>query len=675
MANMIDYNKNLIFKKSRELLKKSFRKNLILILYQNRNENQFNMGDLAYWPSAKPLSKKDKFVKNRDFIKNLDHIDQIWEKLKFKFGDTLAVCDLRGKCKEKFSYSELADLITKVSFSFKNYGLKKGDVVTVISENSPRWLVVDQGLMRLGAINAVRGINSPSVELDYIIGHSNSVGLIVQSKEIWLKLNNKEELKKRLKFIINLEDEQFESLISWSTFISSVEKENSQNNNLEKFNPEIDDVATILYTSGTTGKPKGVPLTHANFLHQIINLAYIADPEPGTSVLSVLPIWHSYERSAEYFFFSCGCSQYYTIPKFLKDDITQIKPVVMATVPRLWEAIHDGFFQALKKMPSKKQKLIKFLISNSSVFKRSLRKIRNIDINQITFKSKIPLLGSVISRYPLHKLSTIFLWPNILRQLCGEKLKFPINGGGALPEHVDLFFESLGVDVLVGYGLTETSPVLTCRRRELNVRGSSGQPLAFTEIKIVNDDKKKILKFREVGKILVRGPQVMKGYLNNEIATNDVLSKDGWFDTGDLGFLIPNGSLFITGRAKDTIVLSSGENIEPNPLETEILSSEFINQIQLVGQDKKCLTALVVPNVELVKSKFLEEDLSKLNLNKKIGTFFKSQINNLLKSRLGARSEEQILDCYFVDPFTLKNGLLTQTLKQKEGNRKKYLYK
>ena len=631
------------------------------------------MCDLAYWPAAKPLSKKNTFAKNRDFIKNLDHIDQIWEKLKIKCGDALAVCDLRGKYKEKFSYSELADLITKVSFSFKNYGLVKGDVVTVISENSPRWLVVDQGLMRLGAINAVRGINSPSVELDYIIGHSNSVGLIVQSKEIWLKLNNKEELKKRLKFIINLEDEQFESLISWSTFISSVEKENSQNNNLEKFNPEIDDVATILYTSGTTGKPKGVPLTHANFLHQIINLAYIADPEPGTSVLSVLPIWHSYERSAEYFFFSCGCSQYYTIPKFLKDDITQIKPVVMATVPRLWEAIHDGFFQALKKMPSKKQKLIKFLISNSSVFKRSLRKIRNLDINQITFKSKIPLLGSLIGRYPLHKLSTIFLWPNILRQLCGEKLKFPINGGGALPEHVDLFFESLGVDVLVGYGLTETSPVLTCRRRELNVRGSSGQPLAFTEIKIVNDDKKKILKFREIGKILVRGPQVMKGYLNNEIATNDVLSKDGWFDTGDLGFLIPNGSLFITGRAKDTIVLSSGENIEPNPLETEILSSEFINQIQLVGQDKKCLTALVVPNFELVKSKFLEEDLSKLNLNKKIGTFFKSQINNLLKSRLGARSEEQILDCYFVDAFTLENGLLTQTLKQKRKEiEKKY---
>ncbi len=630
------------------------------------------MCDSAYWSSAKPLFKNDKFAKNRDFVENLNHIDQIWENLKFKCGDTLAVSDLRGKYKEKLSYSELADLITKVSFSFKNLGLVKGDVVTVISENSPRWLIADQGLMRLGAINAVRGINSPSLELDYIIVHSNSVGLIVQSKEIWLKLNNKEELKKRLKFIINLEDEQFEGLISWSQFISEIEKGNSRNI-IEQFNPKIDDVATILYTSGTTGKPKGVPLTHANFLHQIINLVYIADPEPGTSVLSVLPIWHSYERSAEYFFFSCGCSHYYTIPKFLKDDITLVEPVVMATVPRLWEAIHDGFFQALKKMPSNKQKLIKFLISNSSVFKRNLRKIRNLDINQINLKSKIPLLSSVIGRYPLHKLATIFLWPNILRQLCGAKLKFPINGGGALPEHVDLFFESLGVDVLVGYGLTETSPVLTCRRRELNVRGSSGQPLAFTEIKIVNDDKKKILKFREVGKILVKGPQVMKGYLDNELSTKEVLSKDGWFDTGDLGFLIPNGSLFITGRAKDTIVLSSGENIEPNPLETEILSSEFINQVQLVGQDKKCLTALVVPNLELVKNKFLEEDLSKLNLNKNIGKFFKLQINNLLKGRSGARSEEQVLDCYFVDAFTLENGLLTQTLKQKRKEiEKKY---
>ena len=538
------------------------------------------MNDLAYWPATKSLRKNRKFTRRRKDFDNLTHVDQIWEYLKLQCGEILAINDLRGKNKEKISYYELANLITKVSISFKHFGLIKGDVVTLISENSPRWLIADQGLMRVGAISAVRGINSPSLELEYIIEHSNSVGLIVQSKEVWLKLNKKNELKKRLKFIINLEDELFEDLINWQEFINAVDEKYLNNNIPEKDSHQINDIASILYTSGTTGKPKGVPLTHANFLHQIINLAYIADPEPGTSVLSVLPIWHSYERSAEYFFFSCGCSQFYTNPKFLKDDIKQVKPVVMATVPRLWEAIHDGFFLALKKMPPKKQKFIKFLIRNSSIFKMNLRKIRNLGINQESFIVKISLTISVLVRFFVHKLSATFLWPSILKQLCGEKLKFPINGGGALPEHVDLFFESLGIDVLVGYGLTETSPVLTCRRRELNVRGSSGQPLALTEIKIMNEEKDRILKFREVGRIFVKGPQVMKGYLNNISATQEVLSKDGWFDTGDLGFLIPNGSLVITGRAKDTIVLSSGENIEPNPLETEILSSEFINQVQ-----------------------------------------------------------------------------------------------
>ncbi len=518
--------------------------------------------------------------------------------------------------------------------------------------------------MRLSAIDAVRGINSPSVELDYIIKHSKSVGLIIQSNSIWEKLENKEELLKDLKFIINLEDFSDNGILSWEEFlrfgneISSV----SYKENVEKCT--INDVATILYTSGTTGKPKGVPLTHANLLHQVINLACIADPKPGSSVLSVLPIWHSYERSAEYFFLSCGCSQFYTLPKYLKDDIKQIKPTIMATVPRLWEAIYDGFFLALKKMPNTKQKLIKRLLINSSKFKKNLRKFRNLQVDDSSIIEKIKAMFLIFSCFPVHKLSSIFLWPNLKKQLCGDKLKFPINGGGALPEHVDLFFEALGIDVLVGYGLTETSPVLTCRRTWCNVRSSSGQPLPSTEIKIVGENNS-ILSFNETGKIFVRGPQVMGGYLNDAYSSMKVLSIDGWFDTGDLGFLIPNGSLIITGRSKDTIVLSSGENIEPNPLEAKILSSEFISQVQLVGQDKKNLSALVVPNIDLIESKFSENNLIKINQNKEISKFYKSKINNLLKNRIGARSEEQIIDCLFVSPFTIENSLLTQTLKQK----------
>ncbi len=631
------------------------------------------MKKLAYVTAHKLTPKEVKRLQESYFIEKLNHLDQIWKYLKIRYGEILAVKDLRGKNKEEFSYSELDQLITRASQAFYNIGVRKGDVITIISENSPRWLIADQAIMRLSAIDAVRGINSPSVELDYIIKHSKSVGLIIQSNSIWEKLENKEELLKNLKFIINFEDFSNNGILSWEEFLELGNKTNSESYKVEVDKCNINDVATILYTSGTTGKPKGVPLTHANLLHQVINLACIADPKPGSYVLSVLPIWHSYERSAEYFFLSSGCSQFYTLPKYLKDDIKEVKPIIMATVPRLWEAIYDGFFLALKKMPNTKQKLIKRLLINSSKFKKNLRKFRNLQVDDSSIIEKIKALYLIVSCFPVHKLSSIFLWPNLKKQLCGDKLKFPINGGGALPEHVDLFFEALGIDVLVGYGLTETSPVLTCRRTWCNVRGSSGQPLPSTEIKIVGENNS-ILRFKETGKIFARGPQVMGGYLNDISSSMKVLSIDGWFDTGDLGFLIPNGSLIITGRSKDTIVLSSGENIEPNPLEAEILSSEFISQIQLVGQDKKNLSALVVPNIDLIESKFSENDLIKINQNKDIRKFYKSKINKLLKNRIGARSEEQIIDCLFISPFTIENSLLTQTLKQKRKEIEK-LYK
>tara|TARA_Y100001933_G_C19007149_1_gene567101 strand:+ start:2768 stop:4690 length:1923 start_codon:yes stop_codon:yes gene_type:complete len=622
------------------------------------------MKDKAYFKSAEASPKEQKFLNRRKFIEKLDHVDKIWDFLEDKCGDKLAVKDLRGESKKKLTYSELSNYIKKASKAFFKLNLKKSDVVTVISENSPKWLIVDQGLMRIGAINAVRGCNSPAVELDYIINHSKSVGLVVQSREVWLKLSNKSELIKNLKFIVVLEGDSFAEALNWNEFIALGEKVILSEYLSQVRNSNINDIASILYTSGTTGKPKGVPLTHSNFLHQIINLACIADPNLGTSVLSVLPIWHSYERSAEYFFFSCGCSQYYTTPKFLKEDIKKIKPEVMATVPRLWEAIHDGFFLALQKMPKGKQKVLKFLLKKSSVYKKNIRKVKNLEISVLGFNSKLIAFFKVVCNYPIHRLSSLFLWPSILKQLCGDKLIFPINGGGALPEHVDLFFESLGIDLLVGYGLTETSPVLTCRRTWANVRGSSGQPLPSTEVKIV-DDKNSLLNLRETGRILVRGPQVMKGYLYDDIATSKVLSSDGWFDTGDLGFLIPNGSLVINGRSKDTIVLSSGENIEPNPLETQILASDLIQQVQLVGQDKKQLAALIVPNLEYIELNYYERDLNKINENKIIRNFFKLKINNLLKNRIGYRIEEQIINCFFVQPFTIENGLLTQTLKQK----------
>lgn len=407
------------------------------------------------------------------------------------------------------------------------------------------------------------------------------------------------------------------------------------------------------------------------FLHQISSLACIANPSPGTPLLSVLPIWHSYERSAEYYFFSCGCTQNYTTIKHFKEDLQRVKPVVMATVPRLWESVKIGFDDAIKKMPSFRQNIIKAALNNSGAYKLALRKLRNLLINDVFFLERIFALGEVALRWPVHFMSSCLLWPKVLTQLCGGRLLFPINGGGAIAPHVDQFFESLGVELLVGYGLTETSPVLSCRRPWRNIRGSSGPPLPETAFRIVDPEDGRVMNYREKGLVLAKGPQVMKGYLGNLKATAKVFDEEGWFNTGDLGMLLPDGSLVLTGRAKDTIVLSSGENIEPGPLEEVLVASPLIKQIMLVGQDQKQLGALVVPNAEQVLSWGIDQDLE---LPKDLGGYpgnidlrklLRKEINLLLARRHGSRPEERITGVALVSEFSIENGLLTQTLKQK----------
>jgi long-chain acyl-CoA synthetase len=233
---------------------------------------------------------------------------------------------------------------------------------------------------------------------------------------------------------------------------------------------------------------------------------------------------------------------------------------------------------------------------------------------------------------------------------------------------VDGFFEAIGVELLVGYGLTETSPVLTCRRRWNNRRGSSGQPLPGTAIKIVDPETSALLPVGQRGKVLAKGPQVMSGYLGKPEATAKVLDAEGWFDTGDLGHLLGDGTLVLTGRAKDTIVLSSGENIEPGPLEECLVACSLVEQVMLVGQDRKALGALVVPKLEALNAFAQEQGLPPvqgLQAEPALLKAFTSRLNRRLQARPGARPDERLAGVALVEPFSIENGLLTQTLKQK----------
>ena len=430
-------------------------------------------------------------------------------------------------------------------------------------------------------------------------------------------------------------------------------------------------MATVLYTSGTTGQPKGVPLTHANLLHQMSSLACVAYPEPGAPVLSVLPIWHAYERSASYFFLSCGCTQTYTTIKQLKKDLPRVRPIAMATVPRLWEAVQAGFEDVLKTFPPSRQRLLRAALANSAAQRKAVRTARNLLLEPVSAAGRLRACGSAALRWPLHALASTLIWPKLRRQLSGGQLAYPISGGGAIAPHIDAFFEAVGIELLVGYGLTETSPVVSCRRPWRNIRGSSGLPMPQTEFRIVDPDNGQPLGFRQRGRVMVRGPQVMAGYLGKPEASAKVLDAAGWFDTGDLGMLLPDGSVALTGRAKDTIVLSSGENIEPGPLEEALVASPLIEQVMLVGQDERQLGGLIVPRAEAIVAWAAEagvsvaQDLGGQPGDPALLRLLMRECNRLLKQRSGSRGDERLAGVVLVDPFSIENGLLTQTLKQR----------
>ena len=602
----------------------------------------------------------------------LGRVDQIWPWLEQHHGDVLAVDAPHAAHPEQFDYKELSARIARVAAAFRKLGIVTGDVVALFAENSPRWLVADQAVMRAGAADAVRGTAAPIDELHYILADSGAKALVVQNSDLVSKLSLSKEQRSQLSFVLQLEGEPSEGVLGWEDLLAAGEGQPAPDPIQGRGQETAADTrATILYTSGTTGKPKGVPLSHGNLLHQMRCLACVAHPSPGAAVLSVLPIWHAYERSAEYYFFSCACSQSYTTIKQLKRDLPRVCPLVMVTVPRLWEAVQAGFEDALKGMPAGRQRLLRVALANSGAQRRAWRQARNIMLAPVRRISRLQALGEATLRWPLHGLAAALLWPKVLKKLCGGELRFPINGGGAIAPHVDRFFEAVGIELLVGYGLTETSPVVSCRRPWRNIRGSSGPPLPDTEFRIVDPETGSTLRLRQQGLVLVRGPQVMAGYLGNPQATAKVLDQEGWFDTGDLGMLLADGSLVITGRAKDTIVLSSGENIEPGPLEEALVASPLVEQVMLVGQDERQLGALVVPAAEAIRlwagerGLDLQEDLGGLPGDGELLRMLRGELNRLLAQRSGSRADERLAGVALVEPFSMENGLLTQTLKQR----------
>ncbi|KAM3318323.1 hypothetical protein ACQJBY_035828 [Aegilops geniculata] len=624
-------------------------------------------------------------------------VPDIWRTAAEKYSDLVALVDPYHDPPSKLTYKQLEQQILDFSHGLRVVGVAPDEKIALFADNSCRWLVADQGIMATGAINVVRGTKSSDEELFQIYSHSESIALVVDSPQFFNRLAESFISRINARFIVLLWGDK-SSLNSKAVMdipvydyndITELGRENrnalcypselseqGQQGVFEAIGPE--DVATLIYTSGTGGTPKGVMLTHRNLLHQINNLWDIVPAVPGDRFLSMLPPWHAYERSTEYFIFTHGIQQIYTTVKHLKADLQHHQPHYIISVPLVYETLYSSIQRQISASSPARKTVALALIKISLLFMEAKK------IYEGTVLSNSPVKPSFISymfNYLRARIVAALLWPlhNLAKMLVYKKIhssigisKAGISGGGSLPMHVDKFFEAIGIKVQNGYGLTETSPVVAARRPFCNVLGTVGHPIKHTEIKIVDIETGEVLPDGSKGIVKIKGLPVMKGYYKNPSATNKALDLEGWFNTGDIGWIAPHhatgpsrkcgGMLVLEGRAKDTIVLTTGENVEPAELEEAASRSSLIDQIMVIGQDRRRLGAIIVPNNDEVVAAAKRK--SSLDGNNGLA---KDTVMSLLYAEL----KTWMVGCSFqigpilvVDkPFTIDNGLMTPTMK------------
>ncbi len=530
--------------------------------------------------------------------------------------------------------------VRKLSDHLKKSGVEKGEKIAILSENRPEWVIADLGILSRGAVNVPLYPQMNIEETEYVLNHSEAVGILLSTKEQCQKILKIRSRLSYLRFIITFDEISNEKFL-WDI----LSKTDLPDDNAQKFLNEVassvkrSDEASIIYTSGTTGAPKGVVLTHHNFLVNVASCQAALPIDETDRFLSFLPTSHVFERTAGYYFALSRGAQIYYAENFasVPQNLKEVKPTIVCSVPRLYEKIYAGFNDKLLEMTSLRRSLISFALDMSRKKYLLERKKRKVP----------PVINS------LNHLFEFLVYKKI-RKILGGKLRFFISGGAPLPKEIGEFFYSIGVLIIEGYGLTETAPVLAVNRLNKFKFGTVGCSVEGVDLKIAED-----------GEIWARGENLMKGYFKNPEATSEIRSGE-WLLTGDIGFFDGEGFLRIVDRKKDIIVTAGGKNISPQNIERLIVGDKFVSQVVVIGDKKPYLTALIVPSLEELKH---YAGFKKLSFGTKEELIQLEEIRLLIVRRIAPRIEdipkyEQIQYIkLLLNEFSLEAGELTPTLK------------
>lgn len=576
------------------------------------------------------------------------------------------------------TYEKLFEDVLILSRAFKSKKITKNSKVMFLCDNRYEWMVTDLALMSLGAINIPRGSDTPTTELEFIMEHSECNFLIVENEKLYQE-HEKMIKKLKLKSIFILEAKKLHTLFDNTySYLDLLRNRKIYQNEIDDFyalggNLSINDVFTLIYTSGTTGSPKGVVLTHKNIMHNVLYLPRLIGLKNDDVWVSILPSWHMFERAAEYLSISGGCCTVYSTIKTFAADLEKYKPTLVATVPRLWESMYIKINNTLEKNDSKKATIFKKLIKISATYNYNLRVIKD-ELPRFTDNTFLSTCKKII---PTIKLIFLYL-PNLVakkklqlvQEKFGGRLRLAISGGGTLPEYLDAWIDAIGIRIVNAYGMTEGAPGLAGRALNCNTFGTLGLPVEGTEIRIVNKNGKDV-KSGEVGEIIIKGDQITPGYYKNDEENSKSFTSDGYFKTGDLGKFTIKKELIITGRSKEIIVLANGENVDPSRIESTISMLPFIADNVLVGQDKRGLGLLLVPNMEKMKEYVLENfnkvvhNMENVLEDKNIINKIKHDMNELLHHSKGFKPFEKLQNIHFLDEEFKLGVELTNTFKKK----------